>query len=60
MVDFHAVMISETGCEFGATVTAETRADARDLLADLYPEARCAQLESPQDRAERERRYFNA
>ena len=56
MIKFHAVMIDETGCEFGAEVEAETREEAWDILRENYPESRCDQLESPEDTAERERR----
>jgi hypothetical protein len=55
MTTFHAVMVDETGCEFGVGVTAGTRMAAYAKLRDDYPESRCVQLESPKDRAKRER-----
>lgn len=54
MNHFHAVMIDETGCEFGVGVVADTREAAYDKLAEDYPESRVAQLESPVDTIERE------
>lgn len=59
MIKFHAVMLDETGCEFGVGVTAANRSDAYDQLREDYPESRCIQLESPQDTAERERRMMD-
>lgn len=58
MTRYHAVMIDETGCEFGRTVTASNRDEAYDELQDLYPECRVVQLEAPEDTAERERRIY--
>ncbi len=58
MTRFHAVMLDETGCEFGASVEAETRSKAFSILAEDYPESRCVQLESPKDTAARERRIY--
>ena len=54
MIKYHAVMLDETRCEFGASVEAENRAAAHDWLRENYPESRCVQLESPEDTAERE------
>lgn len=54
---FHAVLIDETGCEFGASVEASDHATARAKLREDYPESRIDQLESPAESAERERRY---
>ena len=54
LTHFHAVMIDETGCEFGAGIDASTRYEAYDLLRDMYPESRIDQLESPDDTARRE------
>lgn len=54
MIKFHAVMIDETGCEFGADVEADNRQAAYDLLRENYPESRCVQLESPEDTKARE------
>lgn len=54
MIYFWAVMLDETGCEFGAGVRAESRSEALDKLREEYPESRCVQLESPEDTARRE------
>lgn len=54
MIYFHAVFIDETGCEFGAGVTASNKEEAYDLLRESYPESRIVQLESPEDTAARE------
>lgn len=58
MTTFHAVMIDETGCEFGTCVTAKSRAAAFAKLRENYPESRCDQLESPADTRKRERRLY--
>lgn len=55
MTTFHAVMIDECGSEFGANVTARSRAAAWEKIRDMYPECRCVQVESPADRNRRER-----
>ena len=53
---FHAVMIDETGCEFGVSVVAKSRQAAYDKLKENYPECRsCVQLESPADTRRREK-----
>jgi hypothetical protein len=57
---FHAVMLDETGCEFGASVTAGSREAAYEYLSENYPESRCIQLESPADTAAREKRIYDA
>lgn len=54
MITFHAVMLDETRCEFGASVEASSRSEAYDLLRERYPESQCVQLESPADRRARE------
>lgn len=51
---YHAVMLDETGCEFGVDIEADTHDEAYDRLAEDYPESQCVQLESPQDAADRE------
>tara|TARA_R110000772_G_scaffold30806_5_gene76496 strand:+ start:4621 stop:4836 length:216 start_codon:yes stop_codon:yes gene_type:complete len=56
VIKFWAVLIDETGCEFGAGVTAATRGDAMDQLREDYPESRVDQLESPEDTRLREAR----
>lgn len=59
MTHYHAVMLDECGDEFGAGVEAKDRAEARDLLREMYPENRgIVQLESPEDTRERERRMY--
>jgi len=58
MINFHAVLIDETGCEFGATVRAKDHADAWEKVREDYPESRCVQMESPEDTAEREARIY--
>lgn len=58
MINFWAVMTDETGCEFGAGVQAPDRATARDMLRDMYPESRIAQLESPEDTRRREAEIY--
>jgi hypothetical protein len=59
MTNFHAVMIDETGCEFGASIQASSREAAYDKLREDYPESRCNQLESPEDSAEREAAMYH-
>jgi hypothetical protein len=51
-------MIDETGCEFGVSLEAKSRADAYEQLREDYPESRCDQLESRQDTEEREQRMY--
>lgn len=56
MTYYWAVFVDETGHgEFGAGVEAETREEAYAELSDMYCECRMVQLESPEDRLERER-----
>lgn len=59
MTTFHAVMTDETGCEFGATVVARSRAAAYAKLREDYPESYCSQLESPTDTRRREKRLYD-
>lgn len=59
MIEFHAVMVDETGCEFGATIRAASRNEAWDKAREDYPESRCVQLESPEDTAKREKRTYD-
>lgn len=59
MTTFHAVMIDETGCEFGVPVIARSKNAARDKLRENYPESRCVQLESPAETRKRERRLYD-
>ncbi len=54
MIKFHAVLLDETRCEFGADIEAENREEAYSQLAENYPESKVVQLESPTDTANRE------
>ena len=55
---YRAVMIDETGCEFGADVEALDKSEAREQLRDRYPESRIDQLESDTEvEARWERQY---
>lgn len=58
MTQYHAVMLDETGCEFGHTITATDREAAYDELRYMFPESQCVQLESPEDTAARERAIY--
>lgn len=58
MINFHAVLVDETGCEFGADMSAPSRDIALDMLRDMYPESRVVQLESPEDTRQREHRLY--
>lgn len=53
MINYHAVMIDETGCEFGVDVSAVSTSEALDALREDYPESRVAQIESPEDTCRR-------
>lgn len=54
MTHFHAVLLDETRCEFGASIEADSRDEAYERLAENYPESRVVQLESPEDTRKRE------
>ena len=54
----HAVMIDETGCEFGHTFHAANRAEAWDEIQEMFPESHCVQLESDADTTAREERIM--
>ena len=58
MTSFHAVMIDETGCEFGVSFNAADRGAAWDYLADNYPESRVDQLEDSAQTAAREAEIY--
>lgn len=60
MTTYHAVMIDETGCEFGVNITARSRNEAYEKLRDYYPESKCDQLESPADTRRREKRLYRS
>lgn len=53
LTHYHAVLLDETGCEFGAGCDARSKDEARMILANDYPESRIVQIESPQDEAKR-------
>lgn len=54
MASYHAVMMDETGCEFGVTFDAESRDDAYRQLSDDYPESSVVQLEDNEQQRQRE------
>jgi hypothetical protein len=54
MINYHAVMLDETGCEFGHSFRAETRTAAWLYLQENCPESRCVQLEDDDQTRERE------
>lgn len=58
MTHYHAVMLDETGCEFGVGVDAPDRETAYDMLREDYPESSVVQLESPDDTAKRQARIY--
>jgi len=60
MTKFHAVMLDETRCEFGVSVSARSRSDAYKQLREDYPESQCVQLESPADTRRREKRMHQS
>ena len=54
MIQFHAVLLDETRCEFGADIEAETREEAYAELAESYPESCVVQLETLDESLKRE------
>ena len=48
MTQFHAVMLDETGCEFGVSFTTTSRDAAYDYLQEQYPESNCIDLADTQ------------
>jgi len=54
MITFHAVLVDETGCEFGVDIDAKNASEAYDELRDDYPESNVVQVESMADTAARE------
>lgn len=61
MTQFHAVMIDETGCEFGVSFESTDRASAYEWLSENYPESSVDQLEDQaQSRAREDRIYLAA
>jgi hypothetical protein len=59
MPKYHAVMIDETGCEFGVDVETADREHAYAALRNGYSESRCVQLESQEDTAKREAAIYD-
>lgn len=59
MTKFHAVMLDETRCEFGVSISAPSRAKAYAYLEDNYPESQCVQLESSADTRRREKAMYD-
>ncbi len=53
---YHAVMLDETGCEFGVSLEAEDKGAAHEQLREDYPESSIVQLEDTQDTMKREKR----
>ncbi len=58
MTEYWAVMLDETGCEFGTGVKARNKSEAYEILREDYPESQCVQLESPEDTARREQEMY--
>ena len=54
-MQYHAVLVDETGCEFGHTFYASSNDAAWDYLDEQFPECRAVQIETQQDSAARER-----
>lgn len=54
MINYHAVMLDETRCEFGHSFRAATRAEAWAYVQENFPESRCIQLEDDDDTRRRE------
>lgn len=44
MTKFHAVMVDETGCEFGVDLEAEDIDAAEEQLSEDYPESRMEEI----------------
>lgn len=57
-INYFAVLMDETGCEFAATVLASSREEAWIILGDRYPESSIVQLESPEDTRLREESVY--
>jgi hypothetical protein len=58
MTKFHAVMIDETGYEFGVDIEADSREAAYDQLGEDYPESSVDQLETRSQSSRRERDMY--
>ena len=59
MTPYHAVLLDETGCEFGHSFAARSRGAAWEYVKEQFPESRCVQLEDPTDRAVREQAIYD-
>lgn len=59
MTQYHAVLLDETGCEFGHTFTASSRDEAWDYVQEQFPESRCVQIESPEDTIRRQKEIYD-
>lgn len=53
-MQFHAVMLDETRCEFGVDFEAADAEAAEAYLEENYPESQCVQLETREQAARRE------
>lgn len=54
MINYHAVMLDETRCEFGHSFRAANREQAWAYVQENFPESHCVQLEDANDTRERE------
>ncbi len=59
MTFYHAVLIDETGCEFGADTDAIDKATAWEWFRENYPESRVVQVESSEDTHAREKAVYD-
>jgi hypothetical protein len=59
MRNFHAVMIDETGCEFGADTRANSYEEAEKIFRENYPESRIDQIEDDAAAAARQRAMYD-
>lgn len=59
MTQYHAVMIDETGSEFGVSFEAADREEAYLHLQEHYEESSVAQLEDPEDTQRREEEIYD-
>jgi hypothetical protein len=59
MTQYHAVLLDETGCEFGADCQADSHDQAYEYFKEQYPESSVVQLEDPDDTARREKALYD-
>jgi len=59
MTQYHAVLLDETGCEFGHTFYADSREEAWTKMQENFPESRCVQIESPEDTIRRQKEIYD-